>query len=259
MATKHPIILFEGESWEFTLRELVFSFLIIGVLVVIGYLIADTIERHVHSSRLKYKQAMQIEKDAAQFAWAINTDVGDVFVEGSLKTINPVSHPKLDGKWMHIDAAYQKYQMHTRTVTYTTTVNGKPRTRTRTETYWSWDTFKRESLSATNALFLGVNIPINKFDFCSTPSKKHIIKTEHHRRIVFNCIPTTFNGTLFTTINKKTITDKSPFYCWWNLKTTYDYYVESHAVVIFWIFWSLLIVLILVIYVIAENSWLEDN
>jgi hypothetical protein len=184
--------------------------------------------------------------------------VGNAFANGPLKTIDPVKHEKLNGSWMKLVAKHQKYQMHTRVVTYTTTVNGKPRTRTRTETYWSWDTFKREIKTATTVNFLGVDIPYRKFSFIDSSDKRFTISTGHNRRIVFICTPTEMSGTIFTTFANKQISDNTPFYVGWNIDRTYKHYTNSCSVMIFWICWIALIIGILSIYFVAENNWLED-
>lgn len=256
--SRRSIVIFDACSWEITLRELIFSFLIVGVMAVVGYLISDAIKRSVHNNQLKYKQAIQIDNRPEQFAWAIDTDVGNAFANGPLKTIDPVKHEKLNGSWMKLVAKHQKYQMHTRVVTYTTTVNGKPRTRTRTETYWSWDTFKREIKTATTVSFLGVDIPYRKFSFIDSSDKRFTVSTGHNRRIVFVCTPTEMSGTIFTTIANKQISDNTPFYVSWNIDRTYKHYTNSCSVMIFWICWIALIIGILSIYFVAENNWLED-
>lgn len=245
-------------SWKLTLREVIFAFLIIGIMSVIGFLIAGKIEQEVHNTQLKYRRAIQIDKNPTQFAWALDTDVGDAFIEGSLTVVDPVSHKLLDGKWMKLKARYQKYQQHTRTVTYTTTVNGKPKTRTKIETYWSWDTYDTEDFSASQVEFLDKKLYLNDLKLYGVSWDEKIVKTHRHRRVVFSVLPTKYFGTLFTCIKDKKISNQSSFLVGMNIENAYKYYTSSNAVTIFWIFWIVFIGFVLYGFFVIDNTWLED-
>lgn len=246
-------------DWTLTLREAIFAFLIVGTMVAFGFLIAGKIEQHVHNEQLKYRRAVQIDKDPSQFSWALRTDVGDAFIEGHLKTIDPVSHDLLEGKWMKLSVAHQKYQMHTRTVTYTTTdSNGRARTKTKTEAYWSWDTYETESFSASQAEFLGEKIYLDDLDICGASRDEKIVKTGHHKRVVFHMLPFEYDGTMFTTIQNKTISKGTPFWVGRDIETAYKCCIASYSVLMFWIIWILITCGAVVGFFVLDNDWLED-
>ena len=115
---KRPIIVFDGGDWELTLRELVFSILILGVLFAIGFFASGVIEQHVNDNNLKYNQAVALHSDD-EFKHALSTDVGYVFANGTLVADKPVKNQHLDGEWLCVDVKHQKYQQHTRRVART--------------------------------------------------------------------------------------------------------------------------------------------
>lgn len=253
----NEIIIAQFNTWELTLHELLMSCFIVGVLMFIGYCISNTIERHVHNKQLIYRQAAQIDKNGEQFELALNTDIGNAFVEGNIKTIDTVKHPKLNGEWMSIDARYQKYTMHTRVVTYTTTDSkGRSKTHHRTETYWTWDLYKREHHTSNKLKFLGVELPISKFKF-NNCQQSIIVDNGYHRRICFTMIPKTLFGTAFMTIRNKSIDGHAEFYNNTSIKPLYEYYTTSYAVTIFWIIWIILIIGGVILFFVSDNLWLH--
>ena len=253
------VVIVNFGSWELTLREAIFSLLIVGAMVGVGFLIAGKIEQSVHAEQLKYRRAVQIDKDPSQFSWALRTDVGDAFIEGHLKTIDPVSHDLLEGKWMKLSASYQKYQMHTRTVTYTSTDSkGRARTKTRVETYWSWDTYETESFSASQAEFLGEKIYLDDIDICGAWRDEKVVKTGHHKRVVFYVLPTDYDGTMFTTIQNKRISKGTPFWVGRDIAEAYKCCIASYSVPIFWVVWIVVTIGAIVGFFVLDNDWLED-
>lgn len=256
--SKSPIILFESIDWRVTLREALFSIFLFGVLMLIGSLISGYIKSYVHNKHLVYKQAMQIRNNPDEFKWAMATDVGHVFVEGQLKSVGTVTHPKLNIDVTEYSAVYQHYNMHTRPVTRTMS-DGKGRSRTYTtiETYWTWDTYKRKHDSVTNVVFSGVEFDYKKFildDFY----KSKTVENGYHDRIVFNYIPSELHGSLFGEIKHKTLDGKIKLSDV-SLDNLYKHYTTSILNTIFWIFWSIISVVLIILFYIFENKWLEDS
>lgn len=256
--SKSPIILFESIDWRVTLREALFSIFLFGVLMLIGSLISGYIKSYVHNKHLVYKQAMQIRNNPDEFKWAMATDVGHVFVEGQLKSVGTVTHPKLNIDVTEYSAVYQHYNMHTRPVTRTMS-DGKGRSRTYTtiETYWTWDTYKRKHDSVTNVVFSGVEFDYKKFildDFY----KSKTVENGYHDRIVFNYIPSELHGSLFGEIKYKTLDGKIKLSDV-SLDNLYKHYTTSILNTIFWIFWSIISVVLIILFYIFENKWLEDS
>ena len=162
---RRKIVLFDGIDFEITLREVLFSLLIIGISSFIGFLVHSWIDKKVESSNLQYRQAVAIESQD-EFRHAMDTDVGHAFVRGKVEAVTPVTNKLVKGKYLSIHVKHQKYQMHTRVVTYTTyDSKGRPHTHHRTETYWSWDTVGTSTTNSPKVVFCGSEFPYGKFHY----------------------------------------------------------------------------------------------
>ena len=256
--SKRPIVLIDGVGWELTLRELVFSVLILGVLFTIGFLVAGDIEEHVNASNLKYSQAVALNSDD-EFRHALSTDVGYVFAHGRLVADKPVKNEHVEGDWLCVYVKHQKYQMHTRRVAYTVTDSkGRTHTRYRTETYWSWDTVGRSSSNSPTVTYCGVQFDYGKFNYDCMPSKTSTHSTGWHKRDVVTVVPKTFNATVFGEAKSNDLVGQSILLVPLSMEEYRKDLTNSHAVMIFWILWSVFMVAALVLFYIVENNWLED-
>jgi len=243
---------------EVTFREVLFCFVIAAVLFSIGFWISGAIGHKVNQRLLKYRQAAQIENNNAAFALALKTDVGDAFVEGQFKAIDPVRHENIAGNWTMYEANHQKYTRHTRIVTYTVS-NGKggTRTKTRTEHYWTWDTFRTEKASVKTVEFCEEKISFKKFDPTYSCFISKTVDTGYHLRVLFNLIPSSFHAACYSTLKDGTISDKTPIYRNRTVQELYKDYTTSYAVRIFWGIWIVVIIVALVVFVLHDNDWLE--
>lgn len=241
-----------------TLRELVFSILILGVLFTIGFLVSGEIEEHVNARNLKYNQAVALNSND-EFRHAIDTDVGYVFMRGKLVADSPVTNEHLKGEWLSVSVEHQKYQMHTRRVPYTVTDSkGRSHTRWRTETYWSWDTVRRSHAHSPTVTYCGVSFPYPKFDYGCMPSESSRHSTGFHKRDIVYVRPKTFNGTVFAEAKARTLTGNDILLSNMGIEEYRKDLTESHATIIFWVCWTIFMVLALVLFYIVENKWLED-
>ena len=254
---KHPIVLIDGGGWVLTLRELVFSILILGVLFFIGFLVSSMIEQKVNDSNLRYNQAVSLHSDD-EFKHAISTDVGYMFAHGRLVADKPVKNEHLEGEWLCVDVRHQKYRMHTRRVAYTVTDSkGHSHTKYRTETYWSWDTVGSSNDHSPTVTYCGVQFDYGKFDYGHMPSKTSTHSTGWHKRDVVTVVPKTFNATLFGEAKSNNLVGQNILLVPMSMEEYREDLTTSHAVMIFWILWSIFMVGIVVIFYIIENNWLE--
>lgn len=241
-----------------TPREVIFSVLIIGILYTIGFLISSAIQKSVDEEQLKYRQAIQIKDSGDELRQASETDVGDAFVEGDFKTIDPVSWDGLKGEYLSIRRDKEKYTMHTRTETYTVTDGkGHTHTRTRIVTYWTWDLVKRDNKKAKEISFCGNVYPTDTFSYDYIDSGCHIKDTGYHTRDVFHYLPKDFRGAIYCSLKDNKINGKPEVRRGCTIDSLYKEYTTSHAVTIFWWFWGFLIVCAVVGFVIIDNRWLE--
>ena len=255
---KRPIVLIDGDGWELTLRELVFSILILGVMFFIGFLISDFIEQKINDNNLKYNQAVALQSNS-EFKHAMDTDVGFIFANGTLTADKPVRNKHLDGEWLQVEVQHQRYQMHTRRVPYTVT-DGKGRTHTRyrTETYWSWDTVGGESEHSPTVTYCGIQFPYHKFYYGDVPTQTSKHSTGWHKRDVVQVTPMTFNATVFANAKGGDLTGEQIQI---SLRSMEDYRREltkSPDLVVFWIIWGLFMGGALAMFYYGVNDWLED-
>lgn len=255
--SKSPIIIFDGGGWDLTLRELIFSVLILGGLFTIGFFVSGIIEQNVNDAKLRYNQAVALHSDD-EFKHALSTDVGHVFAHGTLVADQPVRNEHLDGEWLYVGVAHQKYQMHTRRVAYTVTDSkGRPHTRYRTETYWSWDTVGRSSSHSPTVTYCGVQFDYGKFDYGCMPKETSKHSTGFHQRDVVTVVPKTFNATVFAEAKSNDLVGQNIMLVTMSIEEYREDLTTSHAVMIFWILWSVFSLIALFGFYAIENDWLE--
>ena len=203
----------------------------------------------------KYTKALRIE-DADLFQHGMNTNVGNAFVYGTLKAIDTVTYPEIDGEYMYVRKVKEKYTRHTRIVTKTKTVNGKTVTYTETEVYWTWDFAGQEEKTCENIKFCSIQFPVNKINL---PSSDYIdtVNESKHVRFVYYGIPAEMTGTIFTDLRDKTISDGSYFYENMDITETTEYVISKGGSILFWIFWLPLTIGLVIVFYIADNKWLH--
>ena len=256
---KSPKVLLDFVDWNITLREVVFSILILGVMFFVGFMISTMIEKHVADSTLKYRQAVAIESPD-EFKHAMFTDVGHAFVRGRLVANDYVTTDLIPGKWLCLEIKHQKYQKHTRTVHYTVTDSkGRTHHRTRQETYWSWDTVKTTERHSNNVTFCGFMFPYGKFSYDCAPMDKTIVGGGlfNNERDVIYTTSDGFDATIFAKLGHGGFAGKASL-----ISASIEKYrksmASSWAVPIFWVCWTVFSVFALVMFYVIENDWLED-
>ena len=256
---KDRIVLFESIDWEITLREVLFSLLILGVFSFLGFLIHSAIDKRVDDSTLKYRQAVAI-KSPDEFRHAMDTDVGHAFVRGKLEAVTPVTSKLVKGEYLRIHVRHQKWQMHTRVVTYTVyDSKGRPHTRTRTETYWSWDTKWTFTTNSPMVRFCGSEFKYGKFSYGCAHEEETVVGGglfKNERDVVYT-IKDGFTGTIFADLRSKGFKGQADMvdagierYREWLAKCTWPY-------VLFWLLWSAITVGAIIMFYIIDNEWLE--
>ncbi len=240
---------------EITKREIIFSVAIVCVMLILGIVISDKINDSLMDDFQEYNTALQIDNDADLFQYGMRTNVGNAFVYGELTAVDPVSYPAVSGEYTSMTKETERYTMHTRTVTKTRTVNGKEETYTEIEEYWTWDTIYRESKQVTTISFLGVEFPYGKIGGFYE-SHLDTINTGYHLRDVYYGSPTSYVGTIYTSLGDNTISK-----CSINANRTIDETIkimESKAsLVVFWIFWIILSAGCIYGFYYLDNKWLE--
>lgn len=186
----------------------------------------------------------------------MDTNVGNAFVYGDLKAVDTVTYPEIGGEYMYVEKIKEQYTMHTRQVAHTRTVNGKSQTYYTTETYWTWDRVGSEDIKSKEVSFCGVNFTSNKIDL---PGTDYIdtIKESSNVRYKYYGVGTKYEGTIFTDLRDKTISDNTSFYNNLTIDETIERLESDFPIIIFWIFWVILIGGMVFGFYYLDNRWLD--
>lgn len=249
-----------GSSITITPREIIFSIFIVGILYTIGFFIAGAIDKKVSEKNLHYRQAIQIRDSGIELKQASETDVGNAFVEGDFRTVDPVTWDGLEGEHLYIRRDKERYTMHTRTVHYTVTDSkGRSHTRTRTEHYWTWDVVGSDSRMARNITLCGNEYPTSTFNYDYIHKDVQKKDTGFRTRDVFYYKPKNFRGVIFAQLKEGTILGRPTIEPNTTIEQFYEVCTTSYMKPIFWILWWIFIAICVCGFVAIENRWLEKE
>ncbi len=111
------LVIYDGGTFEITARELLFSVIIVIFMLTVGFFIGEKISSVADEKNQEYEQAAKIEDNKDLFEYGMRTDIGNAFVSGTLKAVDPVSLPEIDGEYAFIIKTEERYTRHGRTVT----------------------------------------------------------------------------------------------------------------------------------------------
>lgn len=236
---------------EITKREIIFSVIIVSVMIGLGIFIHTKIDNKVRDENAMYNKAVELESNE-MFKYGLETNVGDSFTYGKLKTVDPVTMDGY-GPYMLIERELEEYRKHTRTKKDS---DGKEYT----ETYWTWDHIKTDKVHSTTVNFCEVDFSYSDFPVPTQLKRQFKIDVPcgYHRRYQYYGLSTDFEGTLFADLDEHTINNAR-----FLNKVTLDNAVESFsssptvALVVFWIFWVIIIVGLVIGFYYIDNKWLE--
>lgn len=239
-------------------REILISIVIIAVMIIFGLMIHGSIEDSLMLKHQEYNLALQIDNNPDMFEYGMSTNVGNAFVYGTLKCLDPVTFEEIGGEYSYVEKVKEKYTRHTRMVTKTRTLaNGKTETYMEEEVYWTWDRVDSWNKTSTRISFLDVEFDYGTIDF---PGSYLIetIKESSKIRYKYYGAPIEATGTLYTKLENGTINDTS-FHRNMNIEETHKYYISSGSLIFFWIAWVLLTAGLVFGFVYIDNHWLEDS
>lgn len=258
MRRKESRVVYYGNGWVLTARELLFGVVIILVMLAVGFFVSEKIASATDEANQQYYQAVKISGDAELFQYGMRTDVGNAFVSGELEAVGPVSYPEISGDYAYVEKVKERYTQHTKQVTHTKTVNGKTQTYYTTETYWTWDRVGSEDKHCDSIKFLGTDFAYGKIPF---PSAEHIdtVKESYYVRYKYYGCQTAYDGTIYTALKDGTIND-TVFINGANVAEAEEYMVNSRKSLLFgfWVFWIVLTGGAVYGFCYLDNQWLED-
>lgn len=252
---------FYVRSLEITItkREIITSISIISIMLMIGFYISWKIQDKIDDANSIYMTAVKIDSSSNNdlFVYSMNTNVGNAFVYGNLKAVDPVTFPEIGGEYMEVEKVKEVYRRHTRQVAHTRTVNGKTTTYYTTEVYYSWDRAGSETVKCNKVTFCDVEFSSEKIDLPSTNYLCMI--TNGTTRYKYYGSDIEYVGTLYSNLKDKTISDNSDFYENKTIDETIEYLKQSGVTIIafFWVVWVLFISGVTIIFYRGDNEWLE--
>lgn len=236
---------------EITKREVLFSSIIIGIMLIIGFMLSGRISDSMNDRNEVYNKAIHIE-DPELFKYGMRTNVGNAFVYGDLVALDTVSYPEIEGEYLYVKKVKERYTQHTRTVRY------KCGTRTchRIEHYWTWDRVGSEKKASENVTFLGVEFEFQQF---KTPSDHYLttVKTSPTVRYKYYVVSPQITGTIFADLREGNIGEEVPIYEASTSAETYERLTTGRGGL--WLFWMVWIAMIggaVYGFYYLENEWL---
>ena len=204
-------------------------------LTFLGLNISSEIEENQEMKKEQYENAARIET-TKQFAKAIKDGIGYAFVYGELAAVNPITYPELEGEYLEIKKAKERYVKHVETIVDKGTDGSI--TGCHTETTHRWETENVERKKCENVTLLGVTIQTSKIKL---PQKNYITAIEESRdlRYCYYGTESKLKGTLYTKLVNNSL-EEAQFYENKDIGQTVEYLENGAWIIIFWILWMLL-------------------
>ena len=240
---------------QITKREIIASITIIALMLTLGFIISGKITDRQEDANEKYNKALKIV-DSELFTYGMSTNVGNVFVYGYLKAVDPVNYPDVKGEYLYIEKVKERYTEHTRIETYYTGT-GKTRTaHTRTVVYWTWDRIGHESKKSKRITFCGVEFKSGKIVIPGSTYLK-TARGGYHIRYRYYGSLSKYQGTIFANLRDNTIEDHTPFYQDKTIQDTIKMLESNTGTIVFWVTWIVFTIGIVYGFYYLDNRWLE--
>jgi len=241
---------------EIKKREIAGSLIIILLALAIGFPLHGYIKERILIEAQVYNRAFKAQT-IEQFRYGAQTSIGNALMFGVLSTNDSVSTEHAEGQYMSLEVIEQHYTMHTRIVT---TTDSKGNVTTSTEIYYSWDNVGREEKSVETFSF---------YDFVGSVANlrasSDYITTDTHgsdRWQVYG-LPTSFSATLLVNLRDNSILPIGNRGIEAYRDKTVDQVVSAKnsdaGVVIFDVIYALVIVILVAVFIAADNGWLDGN
>ena len=239
---------------DITKREVLLSTIIICVMLIIGKLIVDSIVNSATEKAFDLQTATQVY-DKETFQYIKNVNAGMFLAEGQLIADELITLPELHGTYSKIEKVKEEYTEHTRTVTKT---DEKGNSYTETEPYYEWDVVKREEFVTKSFSFLGQRFTAKEIKYKVPTSYNKTIYKNSDVRYLYYTAPVVVEGTIIGNANSKTFKDME-FKKGYTIEKTIQKAEKKieNAPIVFWILWSLLIATLVILFIKAENNWLN--
>lgn len=122
-------------SSNITLREVLCSIIIVGLMFILGLFITSKVMDHARVKQIEYDTALQIDDDQT-FTHALHGGYGNAFVYGTVTPVDTVGCYELGGQHMYVERVLETYESHEEEETYEDEDGNE---HTRTITVWDWE------------------------------------------------------------------------------------------------------------------------
>ena len=239
---------------EITVREILFSTIILSFLVGVGVWISNPILKSVNEKALEIVSCVKVS-DPEKFGYIKRTNAGGFLAEGNLASYH-VSIPDLEGVYMAIEKNKERYTMHTETYVVT---DSKGHSHVKTRTYWSWDVVHTDKWVSDSVTFLGQRFKLNEIKYHWHLSYNTTIKESAFIRYVYYTHPAIVNGVMSGVADDKQYQNLA-----FQKNATIDKIVQKaekrihNSPIVFFVIWTIFIIFVMFGFCAIENNWLED-
>ena len=245
---------------KITLREILFSTLIIASMYGLGVWLSNPILHSAMEEAQKVISAVKV-KDSSKFNHIKRTNVGFFLAEGELIANDTITLPELPGKYSRVDKIKEEYRSHVET--YTTT-DEKGHTTTHTRIVWSWDRVDEDDFITKSYTFLGERFTGKEIGYGAGAMMDTVIYNKKlwgsDVRFVYYMTPVTVDGVMTGISDDKKFSDTN-----FRRGKTIEQLVERaekrehRAPIWFWVTWWILTAAVVFLFYYCENDWLEDK
>lgn len=238
-------------DFEITKREVIVSVIFLLIMLIVGYQIAGYVRHRQDDRNAKYYQSIHVS-DSTKFNYALKTNAGNTLAYGTVSAVGSVTQEGI-GDYMTIDRHYEEYRMHTRLVC---TGSGKNRS-CHTQVYWTWDHIRTDYFGVSQVDFLGHRFLYSEFPKLPRPTHVGMHKISGHKRYVYYARPLSYTGTMYAYLDDRSLKGDKEFRDKLRLEDSVDEFVSKYDVPIFWIIFIVILLIIIAVFMYADNDWLN--
>lgn len=268
-------------------REVIFSIIIICVSLVLGLIISNNVQDSMNRENQKYRLALRVDNDEASFQHLLKTSAGDALVSGTIKAVDTVTNPEIKGEYFYIEKYIERYEVWYETETK---VDSEGNSYTETVRKEGWRYYRNLTETANQYSFMGETfstfnlelpyrskLPLNEQTLTGNTMAADVLygwfyehsswrEWEGDLRWCYYVVRPSFSGTALVNLNDGKMTNAlNPQnniafedISIENLLEKIDHRIDNFMVW-FWIIWIIITAIIVFLFYVGENRWLDDK
>ncbi|EOI57306.1 hypothetical protein [Enterococcus gilvus] len=245
---------------EVTKREIILCIAITAVLIGVGFLLSGKVLESSTDKERIYNTAVKT-KTKEDFDYSLETEQGHLISEGKFTAVEPVTFSELDQKFSYVCKTREVYTMHTRQVPqYDSKGNLTGYT---TEFYWTWDYAGSEKKITKHLKFYNHNFKTDKFRLISTKNYGGYRYETSHIRYFYDVVPKSFRASFIAKASRDGLVPSFGKRIELSNRTLIDQIeygksISRKSAIYFWVLWTILIILVNVVFVVLDNRYLNS-